>query len=104
MSLAERLNGLFVNRVSPPHRGGGPDHPGWGQLGLRCPSGHRKYRSRAPVIVGSNPTRPTNPTYPTFESTTLKFVTQLLNFRFYRSLNRKLVVGIELGRVVASRE
>src|SRR5207253_10951312 len=23
------------------------------------PSGHRKYRSRAPVIVGSNPTRPT---------------------------------------------
>src|SRR6266581_7744038 len=59
MSLAERLNGLFVNRVSPPHRGGGPDHPGWGQLGLRCPSGHRKYRSRAPVIVGSNPTRPT---------------------------------------------
>jgi len=25
----------------------------------KMPSGHRKYRSRAPVIVGSNPTRPT---------------------------------------------
>src|SRR5213080_1023913 len=80
MSLAERLNGLFAKQVSPYIGAVVQTTLQWGQLGLRCPSGHRKYRSRAPVIVGSNPTRPTNPTNPTFESTTLKFVTQLLNF------------------------
>src|SRR3989449_5473803 len=80
MSLADRLNGLFAKQVSPRLGAVVQTILEWGQLGLRCPSGHRKYRSRAPVIVGSNPTRPTNPTNPTFESTTLKFVTQLLNF------------------------
>jgi len=59
MSLAERLNGLFAKQVSPRLGAVVQTTLQWGQLGLRCPSGHRKYRSRAPVIVGSNPTRPT---------------------------------------------
>src|SRR2546427_3369132 len=60
MSLADRLNGLFAKQVSPRLGAVVQTILQWGQLGLRCPSGHRKYRSRAPVIVGSNPTRPTN--------------------------------------------
>src|SRR2546427_4108085 len=49
---------IFLLCFTPQHRGGGPGCIKQGQHGLRA-SPDQRYWSRAPVIVGSNPTRPT---------------------------------------------
>ena|SRR2546425_7039434 len=57
----KRDTGMILSEAASPSlvRGGGPDHPLVGTAWSKMLSGHRLHRSRAPVIVGSNPTRPT---------------------------------------------